>query len=109
MAYDEALAQRIRDALPGDPALTEKKMFGGLAFLVGGNMLCGVHSGGAMFRVGKENEAQALAIEGVRPMDFTGRRMGGFVDVADEAVVDEVRRARLMALGCAFVETLPAK
>ncbi len=109
MAYNLELADRVRAELPDDPDISEKKMFGGLAFLVRGNMLCGVHSGGAMFRVGKENDAQALALEGVQPMQFTGRKMGGFVEVTDEAVVDEARRVRLMALAQAFVETLPAK
>lgn len=109
MAYDEGLAEILRGDLVDIGGITEKKMFGGLAFLSRGNMVCGVHSGGAMFRVGKENEAAAFAIEGVEPMLFTGRKMGGFVDVTDEAVLDEARRARLMALALGFVATLPAK
>ena len=109
MAYDEGLAQILRGDLEGAPGLAEKRMFGGLAFLLDGNMLCGVHSGGAMVRVGKDSMAEALAIDGVGPMTFTGRPMGGFVDVSDEAVADDARRARLMALARAFVQSLPAK
>ncbi|HEX9859375.1 MAG TPA: TfoX/Sxy family protein, partial [Paracoccaceae bacterium] len=65
MAWDEGLAQLLRDDLAADPAggaVTEKKMFGGLAFLLHGHMVCGIHKGGAMFRVGKPNEAAALAV-----------------------------------------------
>ena len=64
MAYDEGLAELMRGDLAGVPGITEKKMFGGLCFLLDGNMLCGVHKGGGMFRVGKDNEAAALAGRG---------------------------------------------
>ena len=98
MAYDEGLAEILRDALDGTPGIIEKKMFGGLCFMLDGHMLCGVHKGGGMFRVGKDNFDAALAVEGARPMDFTGRPMKGFVDVSDEAVADDTRRAELIAL-----------
>ena len=109
MAYDEGLAQILRDHLAGWPGIAEKRMFGGIVFMLNGNMLCGVHAGGGMFRVGKDGEAAALAVEGARPMDFTGRRMGGFVDVSDAALRDDDRRAALMDLALAFVAPLPAK
>lgn len=109
MAYDEGMAQILRDDLAGDPGITERRMFGGLCFMKDGNMLCGVHKGGAMFRVGKERHAQALAIDGVTPMAFTGRPMGGLVDVDTEASTDDTRRAQLMALALAFIATLPSK
>lgn len=109
MAHDEGLAEILRGDLAEIDGITEKRMFGGLAFLRDGNMICGVHGRGTMFRVGKEHEAAALAMAGVRPMDFTGRRMGGFVEVEDELVADEARRGALMALALAFVRTLPAK
>lgn len=109
MAYDEGVAEILRGDLAGQPGLTEKRMFGGVAFMLDGNMLCGVHPRGAMFRVGKVNEEFALAVPGVRPMDFSGRPMGGFVDVADEAIGDDVRRGRLMNLALDFVTTLPPK
>ena len=109
MAYDEGLAEILRSDLTETPGISETRMFGGLAFMLNGNMLCGVHAGGGMFRVGKDNEAAALGVEGSRPMDFTGRRMGGFVEVSDEALADDARRARLMALALGYVGGLPAK
>ena len=109
MAYDEGLATLMRDDLAGLPGLSEKKMFGGLCFLQHGNMICGVHKGGAMFRVGKESEAAALALPGTGPMMFTGRPMGGMVDADDSAMGDDATRARLTALATGFVATLPPK
>jgi len=109
MAYDEGLAELLRGDLAETAGIGEKRMFGGLAFMLNGNMLCGVHPGGAMFRVGKDNEPFALAIPGARAMAFTGRQMGGFVDVDDEAMADDTRRARLMNLALDFVRALPAK
>lgn len=109
MAYDEGLAEIMRGDLASLAGISEKKMFGGIAFMLNGNMLCGVHKGGGMFRVGKDNEGEALALEGAGPMEFTGRRMGGMVDVTDEALVDDTTRAALMALSLDFVKALPAK
>lgn len=108
MAYDEGLAELLRNALADQP-VTEKKMFGGLCFLLHGNMICGVHKGGAMFRVGKPNDAAALALPGVQPMSFTGKPMAGFVDATDEATVDDTLRSQLIAMSVSFVKTLPAK
>ena len=109
MAYDEGLAEQMRADLSDLPGLSEKKMFGGIAFLQHGNMICGVHSGGAMFRVGKDSEAQALALDGVGPMLFTGRRMGGMVDADDSAMGDDGIRQALIGLATGFVKTLPPK
>lgn len=109
MAYDEGLTELMRNDLADMPGITEKRMFGGLAFMLDGNMLCGVHPGGAMYRVGKDNEPFALAIPGARKMEFTGRQMGGFVDVDDDAMADDTRRGRLMDLALDFVRALPAK
>ena len=108
MAYDEGLAQLLRDELAAEP-FSEKKMFGGLCFLIGGNMVCGVHKGGAMFRVGRPGDAAARAIEGVGPMLFTGKPMAGFVDCTDAVVADDARRAALIGLALAFAKTLPPK
>ena len=108
MAWDEGLAQLLRDDL-ADVSVIEKKMFGGLAFLLNGHMICGMHKGGAMFRVGKPNETAALAVPGASPMLFTGKPMSGMVDCSDEACVDDARRGRLMALSLEFVKTLPPK
>lgn len=109
MSYDEGLAELMRGDLAEIPGITEKRMFGGVAFMLDGNMLCGVHPGGAMFRVGKENQPFALAIPGADGMAFTGRPMGGFVAFDDEAMADETRRARILGLAFDFVRALPAK
>lgn len=109
MAFDEGLAQILRDDLADRNGITEKKMFGGLAFMLNGNMLCGAHKDGGMFRVGKTKEAAALAVDGAAPMTFTGRKMGGMVDVTDEGFVNDSARGELMALAMDFVGGLPAK
>lgn len=108
MAYDEGLAQLLRDDLAAE-RIEEKKMFGGLAFLLNGHMVCGIHKGGAMFRVGKEHYAAALAVPGVSPMMFTGKPMAGMVDVSDEAMVDDSRRTRLTGLALSVARSLPPK
>ncbi len=109
MAYDEGLAQIMRDDLAETEGVTEKKMFGGIAFMLWGNMLCGIHNAGAMFRVGKANEAAAMAVQGAGPMMFTGRKMGGMVDVTDECMENDAARGALLALSKQFVSGLPAK
>ncbi|MBI4173137.1 MAG: TfoX/Sxy family protein [Candidatus Aenigmarchaeota archaeon] len=86
MAYDNELAERIRETLKGRKAVTEKEMFGGIAFLLDGKMFCGVQKGDFMARVGKERHAEAIAKPHARPMDFTGRPMAGFVYVRPEGV-----------------------
>ena len=113
MAYDEPTAARVRAALDGDPRVTEKKMFGGLCFMLDGNMLCGVHSqkvgGGAMFRVGEAGEPTALSLPGAKPMEMTGRRMKGFIDLPATTLEDarQLRTALDLALG--YVGPMPAK
>lgn len=109
MAYDEGLASLMRDDLADEDGIAEKKMFGGLAFLLNGHMVCGVHSGGAMFRVGKPNEAAARAIDGAGPMMFSGRPMGGMIDVTDEAMAEDARREAWLAMALAHARTLPPK
>lgn len=109
MAYDEALADAMRADLGFQPGLSEKRMFGGLCFLLHGNMVCGVARSAAMYRPGKAREAAALAA-GARPLSFTGRTMGGMVEIGvAEALDDDALRATLTALSLAHAETLPAK
>ena len=110
MAFDEDLAERIRFYIdPIKENFTEKKMFGGLCFFLRGNMLCGVGNNGGMFRVGKENEATAMALPHAKPFDVTGRKMGSMVS-ADEAVfTDDAAYDALLALAVDFVAKLPAK
>jgi TfoX/Sxy family transcriptional regulator of competence genes len=108
MAFDPGLAQTLRDAL-ADLPITEKKMFGGLAFLLHGHMVCGVHKGGAMVRVGKDHYAAALTLNGVTPMMFTGKPMVAMVDVEDASVADDAIRGQLLGMALATVRALPPK
>lgn len=109
MAFDPGLADMWRDDLVDVPGIVEKRMFGGLCFMLRGNMLCGVHSGGGMVRVGADAQDRAVSIEGVQPMAFTGKPMRGFVDVTDDAMADDTRRQSLLDMALRFNATLPAK
>lgn len=109
MAYDEGLAQRIRECLEGDPRVTEKKMFGGLAFLVGGNMCCGVTKSELMVRVGPDAYEDSLAQPFAREMDFTGRSLKGMVYVAVEGFESDEDLGGWVGRGVAFAGSLPAK
>jgi TfoX/Sxy family transcriptional regulator of competence genes len=82
MAFDERLAQRVRTSLGSRANITEKHMFGGLAFMLDGKMFCGILGEDLMVRVGPETYNQCLALPHVRPMDFTGKPMTGYVFVA---------------------------
>src|SRR5262245_27635425 len=99
MAYDEVLAQRIRDALDDRDDIEERKMFGGVAFMIAGRMACGVIHDDLMVKVGAEGHDAALALPHTRAMDFTGRPMRGMVYVApagttaDEDLRGWIRRA----------------
>jgi hypothetical protein len=108
MAYDAGMAQILRDDLVGE-SLIEKKMFGGLCFMLAGNMLCGVHKGGAMFRVGPDQYETALALPGGAPMMFTKKPMKGFVECAPDAFEDDTKRAAFLSLSLSFVKSLPPK
>ncbi|QQA44648.1 TfoX/Sxy family protein [Pelagovum pacificum] len=109
MAHDEGSAETLREDLADLPGLTEKRMFGGLCFMVDGNMACGITAERGMFRVGKQHEDEAAAIDGVIPMIHAGRRMGGFVRADLDCIADDDRRGRLMALVRANLATLPPK
>src|SRR5262245_41961981 len=86
MAYDEKLAQRVREALRATPGVIERRMFGGLAFMVGGRMCCGIVADDLMVRVASDEFEAALRKPYVRPMDFTGRPLKGFVYVSPPAI-----------------------
>lgn len=109
MAYDERLAGLLRLGMMSEPDLREQKMFGGLCLMSRGHMVCGIHGTGAMFRVGRTHEAEALAIPGARPMTFTGRAMAGMVETGLDLVEDDDRRNRLMEMAKANARALPAK
>lgn len=110
MAHDEELARRIREHVGGEPALSEKTMFGGLAFLVNGNMAVAASGqGGLMLRCDPADSAELTQADGVAPMEMRGRRMGGWLRVADDVVADDAGLARWVDLGVAYARTLPAK
>src|SRR5258706_9177648 len=109
MSYDEKLAMRIRKALAARDDVVEKKMFGGLCFMVSGAMCCGLTKSDFMVRVGPAQYEDALAEPHARPMDFTGRPLKGMVYVALEGLRTEAALARWVRRGLAFVSSLPAK
>ena len=109
MAFDERLAERIGKTLAGRHGLTERKMFGGIAFMVGGNMCCGVVKHDLMVRVGPQQYEKVLAEPGVRPMDFTGRPMTGMVYVDGEACANGRTLAKWVNRGADFAASLPKK
>ena len=106
MAYDETLAERIRRSRPTPPDITEKKMFGGLAFLHKGKMFCGIVKDELMVRVGSERYEESLRETHVRPMDFTGRPMKGYVFVESAGCRTDKEVRRWVERGADFVETL---
>lgn len=108
MPFSEHMAETMRADLGVEPGLSEKKMFGGLCFLLHGNMVCGVMQGGAMYRPGKQREAQALDA-GAQPLSFTGRPMGGMVEIDEGAFEDDTLRATLTELSLANAASLPPK
>ncbi len=109
MAYDEGLAERIRQVLDQQPGLVEKKMFGGIGFMLHGNMACGVTKDELVVRVGPERYAQAVAMPHTRPFDFTGRPMKGWVMVAPDGLESDDDLAGWVHQGIDFALSLPPK
>ena len=109
MAYDERLAQRVRNALAGKRAVTEKKMFGGIAFLRKGLMFVGISDSSLMARVGKESYVDSLSRKHVREMDFTGKPMQGYVFVDATGIKTEAQLRFWLERCERFVATLPQK
>ena len=109
MAYDEGLAQRVREALSDQDGLTEKKMFGGLCFLLNGNMCCGIVRDELMLRVGPEAFEATLARPHAREMDFTGRAMRGMVYVGVDGLEEDADLAGWLEPATAFAGGLPGK
>ena len=109
MAYDEQLAERLRTALAGREGLSERRMFGGLAFMLNGNMCCGLTADALMVRVGPDRFQQALDQPYARPMDFTGRPMKGMVYVGPEGYRSDADLAAWVSQGAQFAATLPPK
>lgn len=109
MAYDEGLAERIREQLQGNLYITEKKMFGGLCFLHDGNMLCGIIKDELMLRTGPELYATLLAKPHTREMDFTGRAMKGMLIVETQGFAEDTDLKGWLDQILVFVSALPPK
>ncbi|MFW6069302.1 MAG: TfoX/Sxy family protein [Chloroflexota bacterium] len=109
MAYDEGLAQRVREVLDVRDDIGEKKMFGGLSFLLNGNMAVGVIGDELIVRVGPHDYEEALAREHARAFDFTGRTMSGWVVVETEGLEEDEDLTEWVLRGVGFAGTLPEK
>ena len=109
MAYDRNLARRIRDLLKGTAGLEEKKMFGGVGYLIRGNMACGVYKEALIVRVGPEEYQEALGSRHARPFDLTGRPMKGWVMVGAEGCRTDNDLRGWIGRGLEYTNTLPPK
>jgi TfoX/Sxy family transcriptional regulator of competence genes len=109
VAYNEDLAERVRDLLSARSDVSERKMFGGIAFMIGGNMACGVLGEDLIVRLGDDEGEKALAEEGVRPFDFTGRPMKNIVYVSTERTGDDSDLAGWVETGADYAASLPPK
>lgn len=110
MAYDEEFAERLRAVLAAEPGLTEQRMFGGLAFLLGGHMaVAAIGQGGMMLRVDPETSSALIEHDGVEPMEMHGRSMAGWLQVEPETVATDEALADWVAHGVRFVRALPPK
>lgn len=109
MAYDEDLANRIRAVLADGAPFTERKMFGGIAFMLHGHMVCGITRESLMLRLGPEQADAALDEPHVRPMDMTGRPMRGMALVDPPGFATDAALEAWLARARGFVQTLPPK
>jgi TfoX/Sxy family transcriptional regulator of competence genes len=110
MAYDEELADRIRELLVGEPDVAEKKMFGGLAFLIGGNMaIAASGQGGVMVRVDPAKSGRLVATTSARAAEMRGRAMHGWLRVGSDDVRTKRQLAKWVSLGTTYARSLPAK
>jgi TfoX/Sxy family transcriptional regulator of competence genes len=110
MAYDEELADRLRALLGGRPGLTEQKMFGGLAFLIGGNMaIAASGQGGILVRVHPAQSDDLVATTSAEPMEMRGRSMAGWLRVDTANVADDAALREWVERGTAYAASLPPK
>jgi TfoX/Sxy family transcriptional regulator of competence genes len=109
MAYSHALAERVRTAIGSRRDVVEKKMFGGVVFLLRGNMLVGIWRQSLIVRLGSEQAAAALKLDYVREFDVTGRPMKNWIMVDPDGLDTDAELAAWIERATAFVETLPAK
>ena len=109
MAYDDTLYRRVRGVLEGHPALSDRKMFGGVCFTVQGNMCCGILGGELIVRVGPDAFAEVMQSPHARMFDFTGRPMTGWLYVAPGGVAKDADLLAWIKRGVDFAMTLPPK
>jgi TfoX/Sxy family transcriptional regulator of competence genes len=109
LSYDPEAAERVRQLLSGRGDVVEKRMVGGLSFLVNGNMCCGITGTGLMVRVGAEGREQALREPHTRPMQFAGRDLSGFICVEPAGFAADDALTRWVQRGLDFVSGLPVK
>lgn len=110
MAYDRDLADRMRELLAGEPDLTEQQMFGGLAFLIGGNMAVAASGqGGALVRVDPEQSDHLLATSGARPMEMRGRSMRGWLRLESDDLRTKRQLEKWVEMGATYARSLPPK
>ena len=109
MAFDPGIAQRLREYFAGFPEVVERKMFGGLVFMVYGHMSCGVVEEVLMVRVGPEQHRQAMSKPHTREMDFTGKPLRGFIFVDPEGFEADEDLAGWLEMSLDFVTALPPK
>jgi hypothetical protein len=110
VAYDEELAERIRRLVADEPSLTEQRMFGGLAFLIGGNMAVAASGqSGVLVRVDPTESDALTASSGAEPMIMRGREMKGWLRVGPDGVADDAELARWVRIGVAYARSLPPK
>jgi TfoX/Sxy family transcriptional regulator of competence genes len=109
MPYDEHLAERVRDMVADVPGIAERKMFGGLCFMVNGNMACGPVHDTIMVRVGPDAYETALAEPDAIELQFTGKPMTGMVELTSDALADDVRLREWVDRGVTFASSLPPK
>lgn len=110
MAYDEELAERVRETMDGRPYVTERKMFGGLAWLAHGNMAAAaLGGGGAMVRVPKDEYEELLQEPGVEPMMMKGSPFRGWIRLEEATCASEDTLRRWIERGLAYAESLPRK
>lgn len=109
MARDQGLEELLREDLGAEPELSEKAMFGGWAWLLRGNLLCGARDDGMLVRLGRDRDGWALSLPDIAPMISRGRRMQGWVRAGPAAFGDDALRRKLVGEALAFVRSLPAK
>lgn len=109
MAYDEKLAERLNSLIKGRKGFAEKKMFGGIAFMLNGNMCFGVHKKSLVLRMDEESANLSLKQKNVKPFDITGRPMKGWIMVSKEGIKTKGNLDKWTSLAVKFVKTLPKK